>query len=495
LEDSARIRLEMRRGDILDGKYRVDRVLGSGGMGVVIAAHHLGLDQKVAIKLLLPEVLDDPEAAARFEREARAAAKIKGEHIARVMDVGTLENGSPYMVMEHLEGEDLAARLRREGRLAIDHAVELILQTCEVLAEAHGLGIVHRDLKPANLFCLSGPEGDVSIKVLDFGISKVTGPNTSHTTITKTSTLMGSPTYMSPEQIHSARRVDARTDIWSIGIILYELLTGKLPFDGESVPEICLKVTKRSPPPIRRFRAETPSALEAAISKCLEKDRTKRFGSIADLSIALAPFGADKAQLSIDRIAQLARSARGRASAFPSAFPIEQSSSRGRKVPVSWWKTMRWQMAHGKWAGAKGAMVATALGMVGIALIGSDLILSKSSAPAAGSSSPVAARSTAFGVGVLPQSQLETLNLPQGGPDCRIDLKSVPDSTVSVDGHKVGTTPKLDFVASPGAHIVVFEHPVHGRLTTNVECKAGETKSVNVRLGRSTDVTSPKSRK
>src|SRR3954454_1571641 len=134
MEDSARIRLEMRRGDVLDGKYRVDHVLGSGGMGVVIAAHHLGLDQKVAIKLLLPEILDDPEAAARFEREARAAAKIKSEHIARVMDVGKLENGSPYMVMEHLEGEDLAARLRREGRLPFDVAVELVLQTCEVLA-------------------------------------------------------------------------------------------------------------------------------------------------------------------------------------------------------------------------------------------------------------------------------------------------------------------------------------------------------------------------
>jgi serine/threonine-protein kinase len=475
LENSARIRLEMHRGDVLDGKYRVDRVLGSGGMGVVIAAHHMGLDQKVAIKLLLPEVLDDPEAGARFEREARAAAKIKGEHIARVMDVGTLESGSPYMVMEHLEGEDLAARLRREGRLKIDHAVELVLQTCEVLAEAHGLGIVHRDLKPANLFCLSGPEGTVSIKVLDFGISKVTGPHTSHTTITKTSTLMGSPTYMSPEQIQSARRVDARTDIWSIGVILYELLTGKLPFDGGSVPEICLRVTKRNPPPIRRLRPDTPSALEAVILRCLEKDRIKRFTTIAELSLALAPFGADRAQLSIDRIAQLSRSARG--SIRPSAFPpAEQSSSRGRKVPVSWWKTIRWQMAHGKWAGGKGAIAAAALGMVGVAMIGSDLILSKTSA-SRGASSAVTASAAA----------------PQVVGDCRIDLRSVPDSAVSVDGRKVGMTPKLDFVASPGPHLVVFEHPVHGKLTTNVECKAGETKSVNVSLGRSSDP--PKARK
>jgi serine/threonine-protein kinase len=473
IEESSRVRLEMRRGDVLDGKYRVDRVLGSGGMGVVIAAHHLGLDQQVAIKLLLPDVLEDPEAGARFEREARAAAKIKNEHIARVMDVGTLESGSPYMVMEYLEGEDLAERLRREGRLAIDHAVELVLQTCEVLAEAHGLGIVHRDLKPANLFCLLGPEGGVSIKVLDFGISKVTGPNTSHTTITKTSTLMGSPTYMSPEQIHSARRVDARTDIWSIGVILYELLAGRLPFGGESVPEICLRVTKRSPPPLRRYRPDTPSALEAVILKCLEKDRNKRFSNVAELSVALAPFGADRVQLSVERIAQLARSGRaGPRSTFPSSFP-EQSSSRGRKVPVSWWKTAKWHAVHGKWAGARGAMAATALAAVGVALIGTDMLSRRSVA------APVPAPTqTPANV-----SGLEPL-LPGSG-ECHIDLKSTPESTVSVDGRKVGTTPRLDFVAPAGAHIVVFEHPVQGKLTTNVECKAGETKTVSVQLGRS----------
>jgi serine/threonine-protein kinase len=463
-------------------------------MGVVIAAHHLGLDQKVAIKLLLPEVLEDPEAGERFEREARAAAKIKNEHIARVMDVGTFENGSPYMVMEHLEGEDLAERMKRESRLPIDHAVELVLQTCEVLAEAHGLGIVHRDLKPANLFCVSDPDGTVSIKVLDFGISKVTGPNTSHTTITKTSTLMGSPSYMSPEQIQSARRVDARTDIWSMGIILYELLTGKLPFEGESVPEICLRVIKRTPPPIRRIRSDVPPALEAAILKCLEKDRSKRFASVADLCAALAPFGGAKVQLSVDRIGQLSRSGRG--SRPQSMFP-EQSSSRGRKVPVSWWKTVRWQVVHGKWTGVKGALAATALGTVGVVMIGADLFFSKGPPPAPSAGAPVVAKSatpvSALGLTPLPVASaaapvIEPINAQQAGADCRMDLQSIPESTVVFDGRKLGTTPKLDFAASPGTHLVVFEHPVHGKLTTNVECKAGETKTVSVRLGRSTDV-------
>src|SRR5205814_8884054 len=171
---------------------RIESVLGSGGMGVVVAAHHLGLDQRVAIKLLLPEALEDPEAGARFEREAREAAKSKSEHIARVMDVATMADGAPYMVMECLEGEDLAERVRRERQLPIREAVDLILQTCEVLAEAHALGIIHRDLKPHNLYCIGAADGSISIKVLDFGISKITGTQTSQTTLTKTSALMGS---------------------------------------------------------------------------------------------------------------------------------------------------------------------------------------------------------------------------------------------------------------------------------------------------------------
>src|SRR5689334_17781374 len=352
--ESSRIRLELSRGDILAGKYRVDRVLGSGGMGVVISAHHLGLSQKVAIKFLLPEALEDPEAAERFSREARAAAKIKGEHIARIMDVGTLENGSPYMVMEHLEGEDLAVRLRRERRLPVADAVELVLQACEVIAEAHGLGIVHRDLKPANLFCVAGPENTVSIKVLDFGISKLVGPNTSHTlTLTKTSALVGSPSYMSPEQIQAARAVDGRTDIWALGVVLYELLAGRVPFDGEGAPEICLKVAKRRPPPLRQFRPDAPAALETVILRCLEKDRTKRYATVSELSLALAPFGTPRGKLSIERIGQLARSGKGSgASVYPGGI---RPSAMPPSEPKTRWRTLRSFMVNAHWTGRHGA--------------------------------------------------------------------------------------------------------------------------------------------
>jgi len=293
-------------GDIIAGKYRVDRILGSGGMGVVVAARHLGLDELVAIKLLLPEALADTDTVRRFEREARAAVKIKSEHVARIIDVGTLPDGAPFIVMEYLRGEDLAARVARTGPLAVADAIELILQACEAMAEAHALGIVHRDLKPANLFCVRGADGRLSIKVLDFGISKFTRANADNSAfgVTKTSAVVGSPFYMSPEQMQSPRTVDARTDVWAMGIILFQLLTGDVPFAGETFPQICVNVATQPAPSLRRLRANVPVGLEAVALRCLEKDPSKRYPSVAALAAALGPFGSRRAQVSLERIAR-----------------------------------------------------------------------------------------------------------------------------------------------------------------------------------------------
>src|SRR5580698_8121411 len=207
----------VREGDILAGQYRVERVLGIGGMGVVVAAHHIQLDEKVALKFLLPDALGDADAVSRFAREARAAVKIKSEHVARVIDVGELANGAPYMVMEYLEGSDLAGKLASSGPMALDQAVSFVLQACEALAEAHVLGIVHRDLKPANLFLANRPSGPPVVKVLDFGISKSMGGESSGQ-LTSTATIIGSPMFMSPEQLLSSKDVTPRSDIWSLGI-------------------------------------------------------------------------------------------------------------------------------------------------------------------------------------------------------------------------------------------------------------------------------------
>ena len=292
----------VREGDILAGKYRVERVLGMGGMGVVVAAHHIQLDEKVALKFLLPEALGDSEAVGRFAREARNAVKIKSEHVARVIDVGTLPSGAPYMVMEYLEGGDLAAWIKQRGALPIEQAVEFVLQACIAVADAHALGIVHRDLKPANLFCVRRSDGQLSIKVLDFGISKLAdGAGAgSGMAMTRTAALMGSPLYMSPEQMRSSKDVDAQTDIWALGIILFELIAGKPPFEADSVTELAIKINNDPAPEVRTFRPEVPSALEAVIFTCLEKDRRRRYRNVAELALALLAFAPRRAKASVE---------------------------------------------------------------------------------------------------------------------------------------------------------------------------------------------------
>jgi serine/threonine-protein kinase len=305
----------VRQGDILAGKYRVDEVLGVGGMGVVVAAHHVQLDDRVAIKLLLPETLGNQDAVARFAREARAAVKIKSEHVARVTDVGTLENGAPYMVMEYLDGEDLSARVAEGGPLPIAQAIEFVLQACEAIAEAHAIGIVHRDLKPANLFVASRPGGLQTIKVLDFGISKLTGLSASggESSATKTSALMGSPLYMSPEQMQSSKNVDARGDIWALGVILFELITGASPFTGDTMPELILRIMSSAPPSLRSLRPDAPPGLEPVLTRCLEKDRERRYQTVAALAAALLPFAPRRARASVDRISSVMQATTGRA--------------------------------------------------------------------------------------------------------------------------------------------------------------------------------------
>jgi serine/threonine-protein kinase len=332
----------VREGDILAGKYRIDKVLGVGGMGVVVAAHHIQLDEKVAIKFLLPEALGNAEAVARFAREARAAVKIKSEHVARVIDVGTLENGAPYMVMEYLEGGDLAAWVEQQGVLPIEQAVEFVLQACDAIADAHSLGIIHRDLKPSNLFCIRRNDGFFSVKVLDFGISKMTGLSGSGPDLgmTKTTAVMGSPYYMSPEQLASAKDVDPRSDIWAIGVILYELLTGKAPFGGETIAELVHKIMMVAPQPLRQLRPEAPEGLEAVILRCLEKDRGRRYSNVAELAVALAPFGPKRVRVLAERITRVIQAAGMSASAL--ALPPSSTVSGPPPAPhtiASWGNT------------------------------------------------------------------------------------------------------------------------------------------------------------
>ncbi|WP_394822663.1 protein kinase domain-containing protein [Pendulispora albinea] len=296
-------------GEILAGKYCVEAVLGVGGMAVVVAARHIELDHRVALKILLPRYRANEEVVARFRREARAAVKIKSEHVARVHDVGALDDGAPCLVMEFLEGHDLETLLADQGPLPQETAVDYMLEACEALAEAHGLSVVHRDLKPANLFLAQRSDGKPIIKLLDFGISKVGGVE-----LTRRRSSFGTPHYMSPEQLLAAGQVDYRSDIWSMGAILHELIAGRPPFDSEDLSELQQLIKQGAPRRLSEDVPDAPPGLERVILRCLEKDAKKRFENVAELAAALGPFGsAGHAQIMVERVKGVTETAKNRA--------------------------------------------------------------------------------------------------------------------------------------------------------------------------------------
>ncbi len=292
-------------GTVLAGKYRVERVLGEGGMGFVVLARHIDLDERVALKFLRQELAQHPEAAPRFLREARAAVKIKSAHVARVLDVGRLEGDAPFMVMEFLEGSDLSAVLAKHGKLAVEDAVDHVIQAAEALAEAHAHGIVHRDVKPSNLFLTRRPDGQPLVKVLDFGISKVQGVEV----LTRSSVVMGSTPYMPPEQMESTRDVDARADVYSLGATLYELLAGRLPFQADSTPHMCAMILRGASTPLRDLRPEVPAPLAAVVHKAFALQRTDRYPSVAAFADALAPFAPERSLSTLAAIRGIAAAA------------------------------------------------------------------------------------------------------------------------------------------------------------------------------------------
>jgi serine/threonine protein kinase len=331
----------VREGDLLAGKYRVERVLGQGGMGIVVAARHVELDQLVAIKFVLEEALDNEDAVQRFLREARAAVKLKSEHVARVLDVGKLDSGAPYMVMEFLEGNDLAKILETSDSIAVETAADWIHQACEAVAEAHAAGIVHRDLKPENLFLTRTVGTSQKIKVLDFGVSKAMsgGASGELSGLTRTRAMLGSPLYMAPEQMRSSRDVDARADIWALGVVLFQLLTHRWPFEADTMPELCLKVVSEPPLSLAELRPDVPPELVAVIERCLDKNPAARVANAGELALALEPFVQPASRLRAER----ARYSTGTQSAVgyslprPLAAPSPStlvSGSSGSRVPV-----------------------------------------------------------------------------------------------------------------------------------------------------------------
>ncbi len=291
-------------GTVIAGKYRVDGVIGEGGMGKVLRATHLELDRVVAIKIIREDLAASQEVATRMLLEARAAASITNEHVVRVMDVGRLPAGAPYIVMEHLLGQTLHGVVEQRGPLPVPQAVDWVLEACEALAEAHAMGIVHRDMKPENLFLANRADGTPTIKVLDFGVSKrlAEAGKPAPMALTNPSTAVGSPHYMAPEQMRALADVDGRADIYALGAVLFELLTGNPPFVADNIPTLCNMVLSLEPPTLLQIRTEIPPDLDAVIQRCLRKNPDDRYYSVSELAVALARHGTPAARGSVERV-------------------------------------------------------------------------------------------------------------------------------------------------------------------------------------------------
>ena len=367
----------MVQGDIIDGKYRVEALIGEGGMGRVLAATHLAIGNTVAIKILKKEALATPEVPKRFLREARAAGRLRSEHVVKVVDLGTLPTGEPFMVMEMLHGRDLGQFLDQGGPVPIPFAVECIVQACEGLAEAHAHGMVHRDIKPANLFVTNRPNGAPLVKVLDFGIATAAAGDFDHR-LTATQSVMGSPSYMSPEQLRAARDVDARSDIWALGVTLYEVISGKQPFVGASLTALSISIVSDPHRPL----VGPPRELVSIIDRCLAKDCSARFTNVAELSNALAPFmpnGNAAAELVAGSLHQLS------SSAPLTLHGLEQSRSRPISVSTDPPPISTTQMASGetgtelpiagggrRWGWIAGGFVAVAAAVVAVLVLNNN---------------------------------------------------------------------------------------------------------------------------
>ncbi|MBI5488373.1 MAG: protein kinase [Deltaproteobacteria bacterium] len=326
-------------GRTIEGKYEIVRRIGEGGMGSVYEARHLLLGKKLAVKVLLPEVAGDPEVVQRFHNEARIAASLGHENVIEITDMGTLPSGSPFIVMELLQGESLAQRLEEVGRLPTSEAVRILAPVLDALAVVHEAGVVHRDLKPDNVFLArrSGAEGTRTVvKLLDFGISKLRCAETGNFHLTRTGTVLGTPYYMSPEQASGCKDLDQRADLYAVGVMLYEMLVGRRPFEGDTYNALLAAILTRDPPRPRALCPDIPEALEAVVLRAMSREAAQRFPTASDFLHALAPFGPAGVvpRSSPSRLAPLpSRSAVG----TPAARSVErEGGAPPRRAGIAW---------------------------------------------------------------------------------------------------------------------------------------------------------------
>lgn len=455
-------------GETIAGKYQIERVIGTGGVGMVVAARHLTLAQTVALKFLLPGAAHDRNDVLRFQREAQTAVQLRNEHVARVYDVGELDDGSPFMVLEYLDGQDLGHVLHSHGPLPIVEAVGYLLQVCEAVAEAHSIGMVHRDLKPSNFFLTHRRDGFPLVKVLDFGIAKYKIElEQQDVSLTQTRALLGSPVYMSPEQVRSARSVDHRSDIWSLGVCLFELLTDTVPFGGETVTGVAAAVSSDPIPPVARYRPDVPSGLVTVIERCLAKRPQDRYQSIADLAEALVPFGPADSPYCLYRISgtlgirqRTADTNRGAAATSVAGTTFDfrdptQISTTGEEKSSA-------KGGHKRLYWTVGAVSVIALGVVG--LIAAKRTESSDIVPVSSAAARAASASVAV-AGSAPKIVVSPVPAAEAVPDTAAPARVGPVTLATASrtrSHPAGSAATVNRIATPGKKSGSYKSPGGG---------------------------------
>lgn len=435
-------------GRVVADKYRIERILGEGGMGIVYLAFHCELEQPVAIKVIRAELAERESLVDRMLQEARTAAKFRSEHIARVLDVGRLRTGTPYLVLEYLEGENLASYLERHGPLPYDQAVSLSLQCCGALAEAHAAGIVHRDIKPDNLFLTTRSDGATILKVLDFGISKRASRAAESS---YAEPVIGSPQYMAPEQMSATAPVDERADIWSVGVVLFEMLTGRLPFEALTIAETCSRVLKEPHEPLRSHRPDLPSGLQFILDRCFRKDPRERFATVADLATALAPYGQVGAEEVAERVGRVLAASHSSASKPVSARTRRIITPGSNLTPASLAVLATRTTSSSRRRNGFAALAAgVALGLGALLLLGGkhgDVSPSQASMARTVMATPAPARDATTG-GATPEESPDDLRTNIAGADRPVVPVAAPSPSVQASAqassghaHEAGRKP------------------------------------------------------
>jgi serine/threonine protein kinase len=431
-----RVTEEIAVGTVLDGKYRLESVLGRGGMAVVFAATHVTLGHAVAIKVMKHEAGGSSTQAERIVREARAAAGLTSENTTRVLDIGSLDSGEPYIVMERLVGVDLAHLLLERGPLPVKDVASFLVQACEAVAEAHSKDLVHRDLKPSNLFLTTRRDGSPLVKLMDFGISKVVS-EAPEESLTATRDSLGTPHYMSPEQLMTSREVDTRTDVWAFGVILYRLLTGEHPFVGETTPAVHIAVASSPAPRLRDKRPDAPQPIEQLVFDCLVKSRAKRLQSVQAFAKVLLAFADED---TARRYAHLAEPPPATRSAHRTPDEVDVELDVGSLAAADTETHSAWGTGRSKASGperrSKKALGIVSLAVVATAVIGSMRWVGRTSA------SETAVSATESAVSAVGASPVATANLAsKDPPQPSSDGPSAGVSAQSSSSHPVASSP------------------------------------------------------